>query len=208
MNYNLKPRRPKSKPKPEEIKDIPLSMAQFEGLLTGIDEFYVVKIKPKRGTRVKWFITWREYDKYGKYVDLWLGFMSAWEYRENRTEVKFYDLASSDNNLWRIMVNRVIKELQAKGLLPNTPEAKEQGADPKNEYKQESSTMTRLKGGRPPDPDNQWAYEQVNSHARNKREVYLEWKKRKAEHGTLPTGDPLEAFRKAVSPKKEKNPGI
>lgn len=61
----------------------------------------------------------------------------------------------------------------------------------------------KSKAGRPRDPDNVWANEQVNLLGRKPREVKLEWVKRRKVRGTYDSlADPNDTFRKAIRPKR------
>lgn len=59
------------------------------------------------------------------------------------------------------------------------------------------------KGGRPSDPDNDWAREQVQDLGRPSRDVYPEWLERIGTRAQT-LDDPSDSFKKAIKPKKEK----
>jgi hypothetical protein len=61
----------------------------------------------------------------------------------------------------------------------------------------------KIKGGRPRNVDDDWAYEQVRLLGRDKQEVYTEWLKKIGDRRTL-LSDPKDSFNKAVSPKRSK----
>lgn len=59
------------------------------------------------------------------------------------------------------------------------------------------------RGGRPSDPDNDWAREQVQDLGRPSGDVYPEWLKRIGTRAQM-LDDPRDSFKKAIKPKKEK----
>jgi hypothetical protein len=61
----------------------------------------------------------------------------------------------------------------------------------------------RRKPGRPRDPDNEWAYEQVRELGRDRRDVYEEWLQRPRIRDKNLV-DPLDSFNKAIKVRKKK----
>jgi hypothetical protein len=58
--------------------------------------------------------------------------------------------------------------------------------------------------GRRRDPDNEWAYQQVNEIGRTPAEVYPEWAQRRRGHETLKQlDDPLDSFKHAIATRKK-----
>ena len=58
--------------------------------------------------------------------------------------------------------------------------------------------------GRRRDPDNEWAYQQVNEMGRTPAEVYPEWAQRRRGHKTLKQlDDPLDSFKHAIATRKK-----
>ena len=92
----------------------------------------------------------------------------------------------------------------ATGLLKSSHEAQEEfdraAAALLAWYGKERSTR---KGGRPSDPDNDWAREQVQDLGRPSRDVYPEWLERIGSRAQT-LDNPSDSFKKAIKPKKEK----
>jgi hypothetical protein len=57
------------------------------------------------------------------------------------------------------------------------------------------------KGGRPRNPDDDWAYEQVRVKRRNREEVYREWLERIGDRATS-LADRRDSFNKAIKPRQ------
>ena len=106
--------------------------------------------------------------------------------------------------------NQAVLELIARpggdatGLLKSSHEAQEEfdraAAALLAWYGKERSTR---KGGRPSDPDNDWAREQVQDLGRPSRDVYPEWLERIGSRAQT-LDNPSDSFKKAIKPKKEK----
>jgi hypothetical protein len=61
----------------------------------------------------------------------------------------------------------------------------------------------RNKGGRPPNPNDAWAWEQVNVHAKEPRIVFLEWQKRNQKDGRE-LQDEKRSYRNAINKRKKR----
>jgi hypothetical protein len=65
-----------------------------------------------------------------------------------------------------------------------------------------ATTAPRPRGGRPRDPNDDWAYEQVALGGRPRPEVYREWLVRIGERATQLT-DPQDSFRRAITARRQ-----
>lgn len=61
------------------------------------------------------------------------------------------------------------------------------------------SSSARNKSGRPRNPHDDWAWEQVNMRAQDRRTVFSEWQRRNQEHGRI-LSDEIRSFRHAIHP--------
>lgn len=59
-------------------------------------------------------------------------------------------------------------------------------------------------GGRPYNPENQWAWEQVKRLGRNIKEILPEWLERRQEVGRDEPSDPLDSLKKTISSYQKK----
>lgn len=66
-----------------------------------------------------------------------------------------------------------------------------------------SAPISDRRGGRPRDPDNEWAYQQVREEGRQPNDVYPEWLKRIGDKAKI-LDDPRDSFNKAIRPNKRK----
>lgn len=67
----------------------------------------------------------------------------------------------------------------------------------------QSGGKSARKGGRPSDPDNDWAREQVHTLGRPPSDVYPEWLERIGDRAKT-LDDPYDSFKKVIKPKKGK----
>jgi hypothetical protein len=77
-------------------------------------------------------------------------------------------------------------------------------AEPGRTKRAADAPKKRGQVGRRRDPDNDWAYQQVNEMGRTPAEVYPEWAERRRNHGTLKQlDDSLDSFKHAIASKKK-----
>lgn len=63
------------------------------------------------------------------------------------------------------------------------------------------------RGGRPPNPVNEWAWEQVHVLGRPMSEVYPEWYERRTKDEDVWLADPEDSFKKAIGSRRRKKQG-
>jgi hypothetical protein len=124
-----------------------------------------------------------------------LGWITAQSLPDNRTLL----IVTAKNEdrpglepLWTILTDELIRQ----GFIDNNQIL----STPAQPAEVHPKVPVKKSGGRPRDPDNQWAYEQVNVYNKDPRDIYPEWRIRKGGKSGLLV-NPLDSFKKAIKPR-------
>lgn len=105
--------------------------------------------------------------------------------KKGKVEFKFYAYEDSYWELMRPLVEAIHTKLLDYGIMPS-------------EEHQTINRQQKRKGGRPRNPDDDWAWKEVNEKNRSRAEVFAEWLKLIGQRASI-LSDPQDSFNKAVS---------
>ena len=128
------------------------------------------------------------------------------ELAEKRETIHYEVLHELNDYFWR---TGVLSELDAQQHAARVLQQRIKGEQhrPKDGYLPDAtSPMTpqerRRKGGRPPNPDDDWAFKQIYELGRLKNEVYTEWLTRIGQRAVT-LADPQDSFDKAMAARRK-----
>lgn len=104
-------------------------------------------------------------------------------------------IKARQRNHQSVVINSYFSRLERENIWPNALETLETVS-----Y---NAITQKIKGGRPRNANDDWAYEQVRVLGRDKHTVYNEWLEKIGDRRTS-LSSPKDSFNKAVSPKRSK----